>query len=141
MNMMEMVLALFAVILFSSVALSYNQAIWRQTDYLFNAQLVVQCNHLCHAVLDEVDAKLFSKQFGFDDIMDTSKLKPTRTVYVASQSATYNLAINATVCDSFGLALPTGSISLFRRVDVSVSGPSALKHPVSMYRLYTRTHM
>jgi hypothetical protein len=138
--MMEMVLALFAVILFSSVALSYNQAIWRQTDYLFNAQLVVQCNHLCHEVLDEVDAKLFSKQLGFDNIISTYNNK-TRSVTIASQSETYNLLIKAAVCDSFGVVMPADSLSLFRRVDVSVSGPPALKRPVNMYRLYTRTYM
>ncbi len=140
MNMMEMVLALLAVVLFSSIALGYNQAVWRQTDYLFNAQLVVQSNHLCHAVLDEVDAKLFSDQITFDDIIPDFD-NTTRSVYIDSQSETYDLAISAAVCDSIGTILPAGSTSLFRRVDVTVSGPPALKHPVSMNRLYTRTYM
>lgn len=140
MNMMEMVLALFAVVLFSSIALAYNQALWRQTDYLFNAQLVVQSNHLCHEILDEVDAKLFSDQITFDDVVPNYHNK-TRSVYIASQSETYSLAIKATVCDSTGTILSSGSTSLFRRVDVTVSGPPALKHPVTMNRLYTRTYM
>ncbi len=137
---MEMVLALFAVVLFSSLALGYNQAIWRQTDYLFNAQLVVQCNHLCHGVLDEVDAKLFSKALTFENIVSTYDNK-TKSVTIASQSTTYNLEIQAAICDSFGVVMPADSLSLFRRVDVTVDGPPALKHPVTMYRLYTRTYM
>jgi hypothetical protein len=100
----------------------------------------VQSNHLCHEVLDEVDAKLFSKQLDFDNIVSTYD-KKTRSSTIASQGETYNLAITAAVCDSTGIALAIGELSLFRRVDVSVSGPPALKHPVSMYRLYTRTYM
>jgi uncharacterized membrane protein affecting hemolysin expression len=65
MSMWEMVLALFAVVLFTSISLSYNQALWTQTDYLNNATLVVQANYICHSVLDEIDAKLFSKSYSF----------------------------------------------------------------------------
>jgi len=63
MSMFEMVLALFAIVLFTTLSLTYNQAIWAQTDYLNNATLVVQASQICHSILDEADAKLADMSF------------------------------------------------------------------------------
>lgn len=140
MNMMEMVLALLAVVLFTTLALSYNQAIWRQTDYLNNATLVVQASQLCHSVLDEADARLFSNQLDISNLVSTYNF--TRTQTFPHLPETFTIVSVAVDCDSLGrnLGSPNPN-SLFKRVVVTVSGPVSLRHPYSMMRLYTKTNM
>ena len=138
MNMMEMVLALFAVVLFTTLSLSYNQAIWRQTDYLNNATLVVQASQICHGFLDEVDAKLFSGQLDIDDLVDSYNFTTTKTY--PHLPVIFNVTSVAADCDSLGqdLATPNPN-SLYKRVTVTVSGHSYLRQPYSMTRIFTET--
>jgi hypothetical protein len=137
---MEMVLALLAVVLFTSLSLSYNQAIWRQTDYLNNATLVVQASQLCHSILDEADAKLFSEQLDFSNLVASYNF--TRTQSFPHLPETFTITSVATDCDSLGRDLNNPNPnSLFKRVRVTITGPVSLRHPVVMMRLYTKTHM
>ncbi|MEN6444672.1 MAG: hypothetical protein ABFC98_01345 [Candidatus Cloacimonas sp.] len=141
MSMWEMVLALLAVVLFTSISLSYNQALWAQTDYLNNATLVVQANHICHSVLDEIDAKLFSKAYSFLNIVSMFQ-DSTNVVYYPHLKQSFTIKISAINSDSLGHSLPSPNPnSLFKTVTVTVSGPAALKHNVSLKRLYTKTNM
>ncbi|HNQ44677.1 MAG TPA: hypothetical protein PKI59_09605, partial [Candidatus Cloacimonadota bacterium] len=71
MNMMEMVLALFAVVLFTSTAAMYNRQVMEHNAYLINATQYVQATQLCHTVLDEVDAKLFARMIAFFSVKTT----------------------------------------------------------------------
>lgn len=140
MNMMEMFLALMAVVLFTTLSLTYNQAIWRQTDYINNATMVVQASQICHSILDEADAKLFSNQIEFTDIVDTYNFTDTQSY--PHLPVTFTVSCVATDCDSLGQDLETPNPnSLFKRIEVSVSGPTALRYPYKMKRLYTKTFM
>ncbi|GAB1468707.1 hypothetical protein MASR2M64_14520 [Candidatus Cloacimonadota bacterium] len=140
MNLLEMILALLAVVLFTTLSLSYNQSIWRQTDYINNATIVVQASQLCHAILDEADAKLFSKQLDISNLVTTYNF--TRTQTYPHLSETFVIQSVAVNCDSLGGNLSTPNPnSLFKRVVVTVSGPGALRRPYSMTRLYTKTNM
>lgn len=138
MNMMEMVLALFAVVLFTTLSLSYNQAIWRQTDYLNNATLVVQASQICHSILDEADAKLFSKQLAFSDLLTEYNFSRTQTY--PHLPITFNVQSVAIDCDESGtpLAMPD-SLSLYKRVTITVSGHSYLQRPYTMQRIFIET--
>ena len=140
MNLMEMILALLAVVLFTALSLSYNRAIWRQTDYLNNATLVVQASQLCHTILDEADAKLFSNQLSITNLVSSYTF--TRTQTFPHLPETFIITAVAADCDSVGnnLQVPNPN-SLFKRVVVTVSGPRALKQPYVMTRLYTKTFM
>ncbi|MCK9309066.1 MAG: hypothetical protein M0P99_02200 [Candidatus Cloacimonetes bacterium] len=140
MNLMEMILALLAVVLFTTLSLSYNQSIWRQTDYLNNATLTVQASQLCHSVLDEADAKLFSKQLDISNLVTTYNFTRTKTYSHLAQ--TFTIKAVAVDCDSLGgnLSSPNPN-SFFKRIVVTVSGPSSLTRPVTMMRLYTKTFM
>ncbi len=141
MNMMEMVLALFAVLFFTTVAMSYNRAVWDQTELLDNAGQYVQASHLAHAVLDEVDAKLFSLDLAFGDIT-TLYNSVTRIKTMAHTGGTYTLAINAVDCDSLGIPLTVEEINnIFVKVEVTVTTNGGLKSPVTMKRVYTKTHL
>jgi hypothetical protein len=140
MSMMEMVLVLFALVLFTTVSLTFTQAIWRQTDYLNNATTIVQASQICHAILDEADAKLFSNQLSFADLVDTYTF--TRTQTFSHLPMTFTVTAVAADCDSLGENLSTPNPnSLFKRVTVTVSGHNYLRAPYSMTRLYTRTFM
>jgi hypothetical protein len=138
--MFEMVLALFAIVLFTTLSLTYNQAIWAQTDYLNNSTLVVQASQICHSILDEADAKLFSKQLAFSDLLTEYNFSRTQTY--PHLPVIFNVASVAADCDSLGqdLATPNPN-SLFKRVRITESGPGYLKQPYSMTRLFTRTFM
>lgn len=150
MHMMEMVLALFATVLFTTLSLTYNQAIWAQTDYLNNATTVVQASQICHSILDEVDAKLFSGQVKFNQIRSQYNFtSETNYPFLHTQ---YDVKREAVFCDKYGkttkieydydlgkeVEIPIDS-SLYILVTVTVSGPTYLKHPYSLTRIVTET--
>ncbi|MCB5269686.1 MAG: hypothetical protein M0Q99_12225 [Candidatus Cloacimonetes bacterium] len=138
MNMMEMVLALFAIVLFTTLSLTYNQAIWAQTDYLNNATLVVQASQICHSILDEADAKLFSKQLELVDLLTEYNYTDTRTY--SHLPITFNVDVVAINCDELGEPLEEDdSLSLYKKITISVSGHSYLQRPYTMHRIYTET--
>ena len=61
MNMMDMVMAMIAVVFFTTIATVYNRSMLIQQDNLNDATLVVQTTQICHSALDEIDALLFAK--------------------------------------------------------------------------------
>ncbi|MFA5282876.1 MAG: hypothetical protein WC368_09215 [Candidatus Cloacimonadaceae bacterium] len=139
MNMMEMFLALMAVVLFTTLSLTYNQAIWRQTDYINNATMVVQASQICHAFLDEIDAKLFSGQLELNDIVDNYNYTDP-AVSFPHLPTTFNVQWESANCDINGVDLAVDdSLSLYKRVTVTVSGHSYLRQPYSMTRIFTET--
>lgn len=140
MNLMEMISALLAVVFFTSIALFYNRTAWSQRERLYDANSFVQATILAHSVLDEVDARLFSKQITFSGIKTT--YNTTRTLSLAHVHETYNLVITAVDADSAGVPLATplpGNI--FTKVSVRVIPAAGLKREVRMSRLYTKTHL
>lgn len=138
--MMEMVLALFAVVFFTSVSLNYNQRLMNQNDLLINATQYVQATQLSHTVLDEIDAKLFSKQLAFFNIK-TTYANVNRTIDLAFPGDIYNLNIRTVDCDSLGIPLTTPIVkNIWVRVRVTTVTPG-LKVPVVMQRIYTKTHL
>lgn len=140
MTNMEMVLALFAVVFFTTVALNYNQKIGQQHELLVNATQYVQATQLCHTLLDEVDAKLFSKQLAFGNIIPNYN-NTSRTIDLAFPGDIYQLAITAANSDSLGVPLASTPVnSIYVRVKVVASTPG-LKVPVTMQRIYTKTHL
>lgn len=138
MSMFEMVLALFAIVLFTTLSLTYNQAIWAQTDYLNNATLVVQASQICHSILDEADAKLFSKELPFSDLV--SKYNFAKSITYPHLHITLNVQSVAINCDEFGDPLEVDDpLSLYKKVTITVSGHSYLQRPYIMHRIYTET--
>ena len=140
MNMMDMLLALIAVVFFTTIALIYNQAMWHQADNLYDAALVVQSSQICHMVLDEVDAKLFSKQLAFANIITNYNTTVNRSYPHLGE--TFTITTVAVDCDSLGNNLTTPvTNNIYKRVQVTVSGPAALRRPVSLRRIYTKTNL
>lgn len=140
MSMMEMVIALFAVVLFTSVALNYNRHVQDQNELLINATQYVQATQLCHTVLDEIDAKLFAKMMSFNSIISTYN-NQTRTIDLNFPGDTYQLTIEAVSSDSLGVPLSVIPINnIYRRVRVTAT-TFGLKVPVTMQRVYTKTHL
>jgi hypothetical protein len=139
MNMIEMVLAMLAVVFFSTVALMYNRAVWDQSELLIHANKYIQASHLSHSVLDEVDARLFSKQLAFASIK--TAYNTTRSVNMAHSGGIYKMIVTAVDCDSLGVPLASWvSNNIYTRVSVSTTTPG-LKRPVVMRRVYTKTHL
>lgn len=140
MNMMEMLLALMAVVFFTSVAANYNRKILDQNDYLINATQYVQASQLCHTVLDEVDAKLFAKMIAFKNVKVTYA-NLNRTIDLAFPGDVYQVNIQTVDTDSLGIPLSTPVLNnIYVRVRVTASTPG-LKVPVVLQRVYTKTHL
>jgi hypothetical protein len=140
MNMMEMLLALLAVVFFTSVAANYNRKILDQNDYLINATQYVQATQLCHTVLDEVDSKLFAKMIAFYSVK-TTYANLNRTIDLAFPGDVYQLNIRAVDCDSLGIPLATPvTNNIWVRIRVTATTPG-LKVPVTLQRVYTKTHL
>ena len=162
MHMMEMVLALLATVLFTSLSLTYNQAIWAQTDYLNNATTVVQASQICHSELDKIDAELLAGRIGLEEIKNANGVvvlkgikelhNTSTTLDLSHLSEKYNIHTEAVFCDKYGNTMemvydpdkdeyepkPIES-SLYVKMTVTVSGPNYLKHPYSMTRIFTET--
>lgn len=140
MNFMEMVLALFAVVYFTTVAANYNRKVIEQNDILINASQYVQASQLCHIVLDEIDAKLFAKMIAFYSVK-TTYANVNRTVDLAFPGDVYQINIKAVDCDSLGVPLTTAvTNNIWVRVTVTATTPG-LKVPAKLQRLYTKTHL
>ena len=139
MNMMEMVLAMFAVVFFSTVALLYNRAVWDQSELLIHANQYVQSSHLSHSILDEVDARLFSKQLSFANIK--AQYNTTRNLNLTHTGGTYNVQITAVDCDSLGVPLSAPVTNNIYTVVTVRTNTAGLRHPVTMRRVYTKTHL
>ena len=140
MNMMDMLMALIAVVFFTTIALIYNQAMWRKADNLSDAALIVQASQLCHMTLDEIDAKLFSKQLAFANV--NTQYSFTRTHNAPHLGTSFTVQSVVADCDSIGNNLTAPVVNnIYKRVIVTVSGPAGLRHPVSLMRLYTKTNL
>lgn len=140
MNYMEMVLALFAVVFFTSVAANYNRQVLEQNDYLINASQYVQASQLCHSVLDEIDAKLFARMIAFFSVK-TTYANVNRTIDLQFPGDVYQLNIRAVDCDSLGVPLTTAVVNnIWVRVTVTAS-TQGLKVPATLQRVYTKTHL
>ncbi|MFA7542958.1 MAG: hypothetical protein WCY84_01175 [Candidatus Cloacimonadaceae bacterium] len=136
MNMMEMVLALLATVLFTTLSLTYNQAVWAQTDYLNNATMVVQASQICHSILDEADAKLFSQQYTLNDLV--TKYNYTKTTNYSHLAASFTVKAETQKCDGWGEILADQSgLSMYRKMTITVTGHSYLQRPYTMTRLFT----
>ncbi|MBM4403049.1 MAG: hypothetical protein FJ042_01450 [Candidatus Cloacimonetes bacterium] len=139
MNLLEMVLALFAVLFFTTVALVYNRVAWDSMEYIDDSNKVIQATHLGHRYLDEVDAKLFSKQLAFNNI--TTNFNFTQTVNLVHPSYVYTVQATAFQCDSMGVALSTPVTKpLYSRVNIRMTTPYGMKVPVQVFRIYSRTN-
>lgn len=140
MHLMEMVLVMFAVVFFTSIALIYNRSAWSQKENLYNANSFVQATLLAHSVLDEVDAKLLSKQIRYDEII--TNYNTERVVNLAHVGEVYRLTIRAVHADSTGVSLGTANPgNIYTRVSIQVSASAGLRHPVNMSRVYLKTHL
>jgi hypothetical protein len=140
MNMFEMVLALLAVVFFTSVAANYNRKVLDQNDYLINATQFVQASQLCHTVLDEIDAKLFAKMIAFFSVK-TTYANVNRTIDLAFPGDIYNLNIRTVDCDSLGIPLTVPKVNnIWVRVTVTAT-TQGLKVPAVLQRVYTKTYL
>jgi hypothetical protein len=139
MNMMEMVLALFAVVFFTTMAGNYNRVLLDQNDYLINATQHVQATQLCHAVLDEVDAKLFSNQLSYDSIIATYD-GVTRDIDLNFPGDQYDISISADFCDSLGIVRAEDDTLAINRLVMVEASTQGLKVPVRMQRIYAKIH-
>jgi len=138
MNMLEMVLALFAVLFFTTISLTYNRIAWDSLQYIDDSNKVIQATHLGHRYLDEVDAKLFSRQLAFNNI--TVDFNFTRTVSLIHPDYVYTVQATAFQSDSLGVAVTPVARPLYTRVNIRLSSPYGLKVPVVVFRIYTRTN-
>lgn len=154
MNFMEMVLALFAIILFTAVSLVYNRSMWNQAESLDNVAKIIQATHLAHSRLDQIDAELLSQQVSFARRDSSSGAPPTvEQHYVGTHNVpllysgyTFNITYDHDYCDSLG---GTSGISQaysdttdykFIKMSVTVASTPGMSHPVSVYRVYTKTN-
>lgn len=140
MNMMDMVMAMLAVVFFTSVSLVYNRSMWTQIDNITEVSLVVQATQLCHSILDEVDAKLFAKMTPFASV--NTEYTFDRDVTYSFINQTFSIHSVAVDCDSLGTFLNNPPANnQFKSVTVTVSGPRGLRRPVTLRRIYTKTSM
>jgi hypothetical protein len=153
MNFMEMVLAMFAIVFFTSVSLVYNRSMWNQAENLDNVAKVIQATQLAHSKLDEIDAQLLSQQVSFAErqLNDTPPTVEQHFTGTHPANLTYAgylflYTYNHEYCDSLGGTTgisQTYSDTLdykFIKMNVTVASTPGMSHPVTLSRVYTKTN-
>jgi hypothetical protein len=157
MNFMEMVLALMAIVFFTTVSLIYNRSMWNQAENLDNVAKVIQATQLAHSKLDEIDAQLLSNQVSFakEGYLDNNgdvilsvreKFTGTHAAPLTYSNYLFNLTYNFAYCDSLGSTTginQTYSDTLnykFIKMNVTVASTPGMSHPVTLSRVYTKTN-
>lgn len=157
MNFMEMVLALMAIVFFTSVSLVYNRSMWNQAESLDNVAKIIQATHLAHSKLDQIDAQLLSNQVAFaEEGMGKPTVQqqfnpdhPNVTVVqnVLDYSGyTFNLSYDFDYCDSTGSTSGISQtysdtlINKWIKMTVTVASTPGMSHPVAVWRVYTKTN-
>ncbi len=156
---MEMVLALMAIIFFTSVSLVYNRSMWNQAESLDNVAKIIQATHLAHSKLDQIDAQLLSQQVAFAQ-RQPGNIPPTVqqrynpslpgtdvvTNHLDYSGYTFNLYYDFDYCDSTGSILGVSQTYAdsvhykFFKMTVTVASTPGMSHPVSVSRVYTKTN-
>jgi hypothetical protein len=134
MGLREMILVLFAVVLFTKLAMVTNKSIIAEVDQLQRSTYILQSTNLAQRYMDEVDAKLYSKVITIDQI--STNYGGTRTVQPIANDMTYTVAIAVANVDSLGVT--TGAATNYRRLTVSVTTSPATIQSVTMTRLYRK---
>jgi len=139
MNYVEMVLAMLAVVLFTTMALVFNRGMWGQAAVLDTTNKMVQAIQLAHTSLDEIDAKLFSKQVAFSNIKTT--FTGYRNVTLSYVGYTYKVTYTPADCDSLGNVV-TPANNIWVKVSVKVEYlPGGMKTPINLTRIFTKTNL
>jgi len=151
MNFMEMLLALFAIVFFTSISLVYNRSMWNQAENLDNVAKIIQATHLAHSQLDEIDARLFSKAIKFSEVGrplangNNSTYMGTKPVVLTYAGYKFIMSYLRTECDSLGNnpnnSIPYSANNLFFKMTVTIASTPGMSHPVSVYRIYTKTNL
>jgi len=153
MSLMEMVLALLAVVLFTTVSMVYNRSMWSGAEALDNISKVVQATQLAHSKLDEVDAKLLSRQVAFSK-RQTNNTPPTvaqaftgtTLVNLPYSGYTFRITYDHKYCDSLGVNWANQAYSdttnyKHIKMTLTVASTPGMSHPVVLSRIYVKTNM
>lgn len=148
MNFMEMLLALFAIVFFTTVSLIYNRSMWNQVENLDNVAKVIQATQLAHSKLDEIDARLLAQQIVFADGAETPPTVReayngiTQTHDLTYAGYVFTVNFNHDYCDSLGLN-PSETYNpnaTFIKVTARVFSTPGMFHDVTVSRVYTKTN-
>ena len=139
MNFREMVFALIAVVFFTTMILLFSKGMWGQAAILDKTNKIVQAIQLAHSSLDEIDAKLFSKQVAFSAVKTT--FTGVKNVTLAHPGLTYKGTYLPADCDSLGNTV-TPANNIWIKVTVKIELPSGgMGIPINLTRLYTKTNL
>jgi hypothetical protein len=154
MSFMEMLWGLMAVVFFTTVSMVYNRSMWTQAESLETAGQLIQATQLAHSRLDEIDARLFSKQVSFalrdpDNVVPTVEQAFTTALKggitnLAYSGYKFNVIYNFKYCDSLGVDLTNqtyNSSALFIKMSLTIASTPGMKNPLTLSRLYARTNL
>ncbi len=150
MNFMEMVLALFAIVMFTTISLVYNRSMWNQAENLDNIAKVIQATQVAHSKLDEIDARLLSQMLSFSENQSSGTPLTVRQAYdnvtetidLTYAGYVFTVSYNHEYCDSLGLN-PNETYNpdaKFIKVTATVASNPGMSHPVFISRVYTKTN-
>jgi len=155
MNFMEMVLALMAIVFFTSVSLVYNRSMWNQAESLDNVSKIIQASQLAHSKLDQIDAELMAQQISFAERFPSNipptvqqKFNPsipstdTFTNVLSYSGYTFRLSYDFDYCDSLGTNLSNvyNPDTKYFKMTITVASTPGMSHPVVLSRVYTKTN-
>lgn len=162
-----MLMALFAIVLFTTISLVYSRSMWDQAENLDNVAQIIQATQLAHSKLDEIDALLFAKKIRFaqnqtdnqGDIITPYTIRrqfigldtdPAVSVKAAESleysGYTFVPTYSFTYCNEFG-AIDSLYIdqdpannqnALYIKMVVNIASTPGMSHPVEVSRIYTR---
>ncbi|MCD4817981.1 MAG: hypothetical protein K8S23_04775 [Candidatus Cloacimonetes bacterium] len=132
MGYQEMITLVFALVLFTSIAMVANNNLLSQTEHLHNSFYELQAMQISQRYFDEIDEKLFSEVIRLNAI--GSMYDGTNNFILENCNINYFLEISSTYSDSLGNN-STGE-TLFYKVDMIISTQPDVIKPIRMSRLY-----
>jgi hypothetical protein len=132
MHYQEMLTLLFALVLFTSIAMIANNNLLTQAEFLHDSFYQLQAIQIAQRYLDRIDERLYADAIRLSGI---SSLYDGENVFHSSRDKIdYVVTIASAYTDSLGNA--TGSVTGYYRVDILISTRPEVINPVQISRLY-----
>ena len=132
MGYQEMTTLVFAIVLFTSIAMVANNNLFSQAEHLHNSFYELQAMQISQRYFDEIDEKLFSEVVRMNAI--SSMYDGTKNFVLENSNINYFMEVSSTYSDSLGNSVT--SESMYYKVDMIISTQPDVIKPIRMSRMY-----
>jgi len=132
MGYQEMITLIFALVLFTSIAMVANNNLLSQSEHLHNSFYELQAMQISQRYFDEIDEKLYSETIRLEAI--ESMYSGEKSFILGDSNIDYLMNVSTTYADSLGN--DSVGITYYYKVSMDISTKQEVMKPIQMSRLY-----